>query len=497
MENTKALDKILTNLRRLKSDEIIYLIQSLQGLLQHKTTEVEVEVDVEVEVEVPIPGAKPVVDSSLYQLSTQSGLDEALLQSVHEHVKRLKYQSSSNSPNSPDIHLYGEQPYGYNKQSAAVKPTQCKKGTKMHNLLTAVNSKLNTKFNSILINKYKDMRSNLAPHKDDEKCLDPASPITTLSFGACRMLQIYVDPEQKTPAKDVALADRSLFTMLPGFQEVYRHGIAAGNDAVHGMRFSVTFRRLLPVSAPKTPPPLLAAPPTAQPKTPLPLPPPSAAPTAQPKTPPLLPIPPPSVAPTPQFPRTTRLVPDSLVFGSSLVKNLNSGLMSKYTSKFKVFCKRGAHVKDIRKLVEQAHHDPLIPSDKVTNVFLLCGGNDIANLGRGNLALEPLFEDMEELVVLIEQVFPSAKINFISIIPRRAVYRSHIRKMHAVNDWIRSFCYKNNIRFVDIFTFYLTKTTREWWLNKELFGRDNLHFNKIGDSVLAKVLIGVANRPQP
>jgi alkylated DNA repair dioxygenase AlkB len=318
MENTKALDKILTNLRRLKSDEIIYLIQSLQGLLQHKTTEVEVEVDVEVEVEVevevPIPGAKPVVDSSLYQLSTQSGLDEALLQSVHEHVKRLKYQSSSNSPNSPDIHLYGEQPYGYNKQSAAVKPTQCKKGTKMHNLLTAVNSKLNTKFNSILINKYKDMRSNLAPHKDDEKCLDPASPITTLSFGACRMLQIYVDPEQKTPAKDVALADRSLFTMLPGFQEVYRHGIAAGNDAVHGMRFSVTFRRLLPVSAPKTPPPLLAAPPTAQPKTPLPLPPPSAAPTAQPKTPPLLPIPPPSVAPTPQLSRTTRLVPDSLVF---------------------------------------------------------------------------------------------------------------------------------------------------------------------------------------
>ena len=68
--------------------------------------------------------------------------------------------------------------------------------------------------------------------------------------------------------------------------------------------------------------------------------------------------------------------------------------------------------------------------------------------------------------------------------------------MHAVNNWLSRFCKKEKIRFVDVFSFFLVKTPREWWLNDKLFNGSRLHFSKVGDSVLAKVVIGVANLPQ-
>ena len=100
---------------------------------------------------------------------------------------------------------------------------------------------------------------------------------------------------------------------------------------------------------------------------------------------------------------------------------------------------------------------------------------------------------------LAKLVFPNAKINFVSLIPRRIKYTSHIRNMHKVNLWLKGFAsYVNDesIRYVDIFSFFLLKTSSAWTLNNKLFNGSKLHFSAIGDSVLAKVLIGVANRPR-
>ncbi len=69
--------------------------------------------------------------------------------------------------------------------------------------------------------------------------------------------------------------------------------------------------------------------------------------------------------------------------------------------------------------------------------------------------------------------------------------------MHQVNDWLKSFCKKESIRFVDIFSFFLHKTSSSWMmLNDKLFNASRLHFSRIGDSVVAKVLIAVANKPR-
>ncbi|NXN78081.1 ALKB2 demethylase, partial [Bombycilla garrulus] len=41
-------------------------------------------------------------------------------------------------------------------------------------------------FNFVLINRYKDGLDHIGEHRDDEKELDPLSPIASVSFGACR-----------------------------------------------------------------------------------------------------------------------------------------------------------------------------------------------------------------------------------------------------------------------------------------------------------------------
>ena len=105
-------------------------------------------------------------------------------------------------------------------------------------------------------------------------------------------------------------------------------------------------------------------------------------------------------------------------------------------------------------------------------------------------------EDMEDLVSLTREAFPNAKVNILSLIPRRSKYLTHISNMHTFNEWLRDFCRKEAIRYVNIFSFFLNKTPKMWTLNNKLFNGSKLHFNPMGDSVLAKVLIGVANRPR-
>ena len=186
---------------------------------------------------------------------------------------------------------------------------------------------------------------------------------------------------------------------------------------------------------------------------------------------------------------------DVVVFGSSLVKGLNESLLSKHGKNFKVFSHPGAHVCDITIDIKSVNvKGSLISCEDVKTVFLVCGGNDIENFPHYKPELHPLFEDYRRLFQCTKEVFPNAAINVISLIPRRTRYGfPHVHRMFDVNDWLRDYCTKTKMRFVDVYTFFLTKGNR--YLNKKLFNSDLLHFSKTGDSVLGKVLIAVTYRP--
>ena len=432
------------------------------------------------------PKKPPPVDDDMFQFQHQPNLGEELLSEVFRHLKTLEYHPNSRNPLSPEIHLFGSQRYCYNTQSAAVYPTPITAGNTMSALLGAVNDKLGTSYNSMLINKYRNLNCFLGAHKDDEECIDPSAPISTLSFGATRRMQIAQDEAKHTPVKVLTLTPRSLFTMMPGFQNKYWHSIAPGRRSVNkekGVRYSITFRQLFPrteelihdsVSDKDVP---VQQPISAEP-TPAPS---QLVPASEVKSEEI------SVSPS-------AACPDTLVFGSSLTKGLDEDLLSKYSSNFRVFTHRGAQVKDIYEDVEEVIRKE-DDTRKVKTIFFLCGGNDIQNLKRDD-DIKFVYEDLEDLISLTSEAFPNAKINILSLIPRRSVYRRHIENMHTFNRWLSDFCNKEAIRFVNIFSFFLNKTPTIWYLNKKLFNGSKLHFNSKGDSVLAKVLIGVANIPR-
>ncbi len=468
-----TLQDLVPKLDNLNEAELMAMLNSLETLLK-KTKECITAKFKPLDQ----PSPPTIVDESLFQFDNRPNiLDNRLLSEVHKLAKTLKYHPSSKNSNSPDIHLFGSQKYGYNKQSSNVTPTPIVQESPIGKLLEAVNGNIGTTFNSVLINRYRNVNCFLGAHKDDEDCLDSDTPISTLSLGATRRLYISLNEQKHKPVKTVLLTPGSIFTMLPGFQDSYYHAIAAGRKGrkgtakEHGVRYSFTFRCLTPSDVTDN----LATNPANEEEV----------------TPPDV-----DIAASPV--NDSNAAPDTFVFGSSLLKGLDEKILSKYSKNFKVFCNRGARVRNIYEEIEKVKEDGVYDTTIVSNVFILCGGNDLEKFDKSYSNkdnLKFLFEDMEDLVELTREVFPMAKINYISLIPRKSQYRSHIKNMYEVNGWLNKFCKKESIRFVNIFSFFLVKTTSKLMLNDKLFNTSKLHFNHIGDSVLAKVLMGVANKP--
>ena len=467
------IEEISSKLEEMDNSNLLNFITSLEDLLT-KTRDI-------LSKKTPGPAAPPTHHQAdpnylgtkfqeLFDLRTHP-LDNVLVGNVHAHVKGLAYHPSSSNPNSPEIHLYGEHPYCYNRQSSKVTPTPLNESPVMAELLQSVNTLLDTDYNSILVNKYRNYHTHLGPHKDDEPSLDPSSPISGLSLGVIRRMQFSYNKDKYKVRHTVSLTPWSLNTMMPGFQDLFYHSIAPGRNSVkkeRGVRYSITFRRII-VQAGNTIPPSLPTHHSAD-----------AGEENEEE----------------DIPADDRSSPDTLVFGSSLTKGMDEDLLSKHSRTFRVLSKPGAKVADIRRRIEGvvsgAETIGIRDLGEVTSVFLVCGGNDVGRLAKDSY-IEDVYKDYENLVSYTRTVFPNAAINIVSLLPRRSSYNTHVDNMRKMNMWLHNFCLNNYIRFVNIFSHFLTRT---FHLNDKLFSNDKVHFSKIGISVLAKVLIGVANSPR-
>ena len=354
------LDDLAPKLDELNNTELMTMLTSLETLLEKTRECITAKAKPKDE-----PSPSELVDDSLFQFDDCPDIDEKLLSEVLEFVKTLKYHPSSSNPNSPDIHLFGDHNYGFNKQSANVTPTPIDKAAVMGKFLDAVNRIHGTNFNSMLVNRYRNLNCCLGPHKDDEKCLDVASPISALSLGVTRRLLISLNEGKHTPVKTVTLTPGSLFTMLPGFQDLYYHAIAAGIAGLkgiakeNGIRYSITLRCIIP-NAVTAEDPVTDSPKEDEEETPAD----DKDDTAAPHD------------------NNSSEAPDTFVFGSSLLKGLDEKILSKYSKNFKVSCNRGARVRNIYEDIEKMKEDGVYDTTKVSNVFLLCGGNDLESFDK-------------------------------------------------------------------------------------------------------------------
>ncbi|MDM7954094.1 MAG: alpha-ketoglutarate-dependent dioxygenase AlkB [Cyanobium sp. CZS 25K] len=101
------------------------------------------------------------------------------------------------------------------------------------------------RFNSLLLNRYRDGRDKLDWHADDEPELDPQAPIASLSFGAARSFRLR--PRQPDAAEPLAyeLGHGDLLVMDPPTQQHWLHQVPQ-RLRIREERINLTFRTIRP-----------------------------------------------------------------------------------------------------------------------------------------------------------------------------------------------------------------------------------------------------------
>jgi alkylated DNA repair dioxygenase AlkB len=109
-------------------------------------------------------------------------------------------------------------------------------------LKDAVEQACGRRFNSVLLNYYRDQQDSMGFHSDDEAELGPQPAIASLSFGASRT---FILKHKRLPTTvKLALDDGSLLLMAGATQANWRHGINKERRPC-GPRVNLTFRNIV------------------------------------------------------------------------------------------------------------------------------------------------------------------------------------------------------------------------------------------------------------
>jgi alkylated DNA repair dioxygenase AlkB len=103
----------------------------------------------------------------------------------------------------------------------------------------------NERFNSVLLNYYRDHRDSMGFHSDDEKELGATPVIASLSLGATRTFVLKHKTRPKLKPVRLELPSGSLLLMKGNTQKHWKHGIDKQSTPC-GPRVNLTFRRIVP-----------------------------------------------------------------------------------------------------------------------------------------------------------------------------------------------------------------------------------------------------------
>lgn len=135
---------------------------------------------------------------------------------------------------------YGDSPfrYIYSKTEKVAKPWT----SELRELKSRVEELTGDTYNSCLLNLYHSGSEGMGWHSDDEKSLDPAASIASVSLGATRTFRFkHKYQDLKT---SVELTSGSLLLMQPPTQEFWLHALTK-TTKVKSPRINLTFRTML------------------------------------------------------------------------------------------------------------------------------------------------------------------------------------------------------------------------------------------------------------
>lgn len=100
------------------------------------------------------------------------------------------------------------------------------------------------RFNSVLLNLYRNHDDRMGFHSDNEPSLGPDPTIASLSYGATRTLVFKHKRRKQIPTRGLKLSSGSLLLMRGQTQQNWNHGINK-ESAPCGPRVNLTFRNIL------------------------------------------------------------------------------------------------------------------------------------------------------------------------------------------------------------------------------------------------------------
>lgn len=117
----------------------------------------------------------------------------------------------------------------------------------VNELRRLVEQQVGMRFNSLLLNLYRDGRDKLDWHADDEPELDPAAPIASLSLGARRSFRLRPNRGDRRPADTLSLelGQGDLLVMDPPTQVHWQHQVPQ-RLRLRDTRLNLTFRSIRP-----------------------------------------------------------------------------------------------------------------------------------------------------------------------------------------------------------------------------------------------------------
>ncbi len=114
-----------------------------------------------------------------------------------------------------------------------------------------LNREFGVRFNSVLVNRYRDGRDSMGWHADDEQELGRQPLIASISLGAVRKMRFRARAAANVGCA-LDLACGSLLLMAGDTQRLYQHAVPKTNAEV-GERINLTYRVIRAITAPDSP----------------------------------------------------------------------------------------------------------------------------------------------------------------------------------------------------------------------------------------------------
>ena len=137
---------------------------------------------------------------------------------------------------------YGDKGKSYSYSGITMHPDPWT--SELNSIKERLEKKCSERFNSVLINLYRDGKDRVAWHSDDEKELGNKPTIASISFGEERKFRFrHKEHDANGLREEIVLESGSLLLMRGNTQENWKHEVPKTSRKI-GPRINLTFRRI-------------------------------------------------------------------------------------------------------------------------------------------------------------------------------------------------------------------------------------------------------------